>query len=90
MDLLKEELRPFLTDPNHYVAQTAHLVISSAAAVERGEMTIDEFQELVEDTIETKRMSVAAQDVKTAAMVAAALDKIISLLPRAVGLLRGA
>jgi hypothetical protein len=60
--------------------------LQASGAVERGEMTADEFTELAEDVIATKRAAALASKIKDDALVEKAFDQMVELLPAIAGL----
>lgn len=83
---LQGQLRKFLADDNHYVAQAAQHVLQAGAAYHRGELTADEFRELAHDVIDTKRAAIHASEIDKDARIDETLDMLVQLLPKVVGL----
>ena len=86
---LKKELDHYVTHSNQYVHKAALRVRDMAHALENGDISEDEFNELVGDVLDIAHIAKAAADVQMQARIETAVRAMIALLPKLVGIATG-
>ena len=88
-DEIRNLLEHQLTNPDQHVVRVAGHVLSYARAVERGELSESEFDELVQDVMDTAHIAKATNNIERAAKIEVAYDMIKAVLPQVISLATG-